>query len=342
MGRTGTLNPYAVLEPVFVGGVTVEKATLHNQDDIRRKDLRIGDTVVIQRAGDVIPQVVAPLTDLRTGLEREFHMPDHCPSCGTGVVQAPGEVAVRCPNPDCPARLVEALKHFVSRAAMDIDGVGDRLVEDLFRLGLVRDPADLYRLRSDDLIELRGFKERKAVKVVSSIEASKGRPFDSVLFALGVPMVGDQTAQLLVRHFPSVEALRAASVEELAMVEGVGPIIAESVAAYFADPRSLDLVRRLAEAGVRLEAETQSGETGEASSPLAGKTFVLTGTLPGAHARGGHRTHREGRRTRDRLGEPRDRLRAGGRFPRIQTGQGGEAGHRPARQGATAGRLLGG
>ena len=281
VGRTGVLNPYAVLEPVFVGGVTVEKATLHNRDDIRRKDLRIGDTVVIQRAGDVIPQVVAPLTDLRTGLEREFRMPDRCPSCGAGVVQVPGEVAVRCPNPDCPARLVEALKHFASRAAMDIDGVGDRLVEDLFRLGLVRDPADLYRLRLDDLIGLRGFKERKAGKVVSSIEASKGRPFDSVLFALGIPMVGDQTARLLVRHFPSVDALRVASVEELAMVDGVGPIIAESVAAYFADPRSLDLVRRLAETGVRLEAEIHSGETDGVSSSLAGSTFVLTGTLPG-------------------------------------------------------------
>ena len=281
VGRTGMLNPYAVLEPVSVGGVTVEKATLHNQDDIHRKDLRIGDMVIIQRAGDVIPQVVAPLTDLRTGQEREFRLPEHCPSCGTAVVQAPGEVAVRCPNPDCPAKLVESIKHFVSPAAMDIDGVGDRLVEDLFGLGLVHDPADLYRLRFEDLIQLRGFQERKANNVVSSIEASKVRPFDAVLFALGVPMVGDQTAQMLVRRFPSMDALRAASAEELSMVEGVGPIIAESVAAYFADPRSLDLVRRLADAGVRLEAEAPGRETRDVSSLLVGKTFVLTGTLSG-------------------------------------------------------------
>jgi DNA ligase (NAD+) len=281
VGRTGMLNPYAVLEPVFVGGVTVEKATLHNQDDIHRKDLRIGDTVVIQRAGDVIPQVVAPLTDLRTGREQVFRMPDHCPSCGTGLVQAPGEVAVRCPNPDCPAQLVEALKHFVSRAAMDIDGVGDKLVEELFRLGLVRDPADLYRLRFDDLMQLKGFQQRKADKVVASVDASKGRPFDAVLFALGVPMVGEQTAQVLARHFPSMQALQAASAEELSTVEGVGPVIAENVVAYFADPRGVDLVRRLAEAGVRLEAEAQGRETRQGTASLAGKTFVLTGTLPG-------------------------------------------------------------
>jgi DNA ligase (NAD+) len=311
VGRTGTLNPYAVLEPVSVGGVTVSKATLHNQDDIHRKDLRVGDMVVIQRAGDVIPQVVAPLTDLRTGAEQVFRMPDRCPSCGTPVVRASGEVAVRCPNPDCPAKLVESLKHFVSRGAMDIDGVGDKLVERLADPGpegepLVRDPADLYRLTVEDLAALEGFdakEKKKATKVISSIDASKARPFAAVLFALGVPMVGDQTAQVLVRHFPSMDALASADSDSLSEVDGVGPVIAESIAAYFADPRSRDLIRRLAEAGVHMEADrpprdradTMPGGGGEraaggdagleagATGPrlLDGRTFVLTGTLPG-------------------------------------------------------------
>ena len=258
--------------------MTVGMATLHNEDDIRRKDLRVGDIVIVQRAGDVIPQVVAPLTDLRTGREQVFSMPADCPSCGTAVVRIPGEVAVRCPNPDCPAKLVESLKHFVSRGAMDIDGVGERLVERLFDLGLVRDPADLYRLTFDDLIALEGFKDRLAGKVLVSIETSKRRPFARVLFALGIPHIGHETAQLLARRFPSVKALAAAAVEEIAQVEGIGPILAQSVAAFFAEPRNRELVGRLAEAGVRLAEEAPSVP---AAGPLSGATFVLTGTLPG-------------------------------------------------------------
>lgn len=292
VGRTGTLNPFAVLEPVLVGGVTVGLATLHNEDDIRRKDLREGDVVIVQRAGDVIPQVVAPLTDLRTGSENEFRMPAECPSCGTPVVRALGEVAVRCPNPECPAKLVESLKHFVARPAMDIDGVGEKLVQRLFELGLVRDPADLYRLRYEDLMPLEGFQDRAAGNVLAAIEASKRRPFERVVFALGIPHVGGQVAGWLVGHFPSMAALRAAAAEDMGQVEGIGPIIAETVAAWFAEPRNLDLVDRLAAAGVRMEADGTAAVAWRAGpdaggagvgrrdpGPLSGKTFVLTGTL---------------------------------------------------------------
>lgn len=278
VGRTGMLNPYAVLEPVVVGGVTVAQATLHNEDDIRRKDLRVGDTVIVQRAGDVIPQVVSPLTDLRDGTEREFVMPSLCPSCSTPVVRTEGAVAVRCPNPDCPAKAVEALKHFVSRGAMDIEGVGDKIGRRFFELGLVRDPADLYRLRMEDLLPLEGFQEKSARNVLEAIEASKERSLSRVLFALGMPHVGGQTAELLADRFHSITALRQASLEEIASVEGVGPIIAESVHAFFRDPRAIDLVERLAAAGVRTEEE---GKTpGRSTGPLSGRTFVLTGTLP--------------------------------------------------------------
>jgi len=292
VGRTGTLNPFAVLEPVLVGGVTVGLATLHNEDDIRRKDLREGDMVIVQRAGDVIPQVVAPLTDLRTGAEQEFRMPAECPSCGTPVVRSPGEVAVRCPNSKCPAKLVESLKHFVSRPAMDIDGVGEKLVQRLFELGLVRDPAELYGLRYEDLMPLEGFQDRAARNVLAAIEASTRRPFERVVFALGIPHVGGQVAGWLVECFPSMEVLRAATAEEMGQVEGIGPIIAETVAAWFADPRNLDLVDRLAVAGVRMEAGGAAAGDGSAApdaggagvarrhpGPLSGKTFVLTGTL---------------------------------------------------------------
>jgi len=292
VGRTGTLNPFAVLEPVLVGGVTVGLATLHNEDDIRRKDLREGDMVIVQRAGDVIPQVVAPLTDLRTGAEQEFRMPAECPSCGTPVVRSPGEVAVRCPNSKCPAKLVESFKHFVSRPAMDIDGVGEKLVQRLFELGLVRDPAELYGLRYEDLMPLEGFQDRAARNVLAAIEASTRRPFERVVFALGIPHVGGQVAGWLVECFPSMEVLRAATAEEMGQVEGIGPIIAETVAAWFADPRNLDLVDRLAVAGVRMEAGGAAAGGGSAApdaggagvarrhpGPLSGKTFVLTGTL---------------------------------------------------------------
>jgi len=285
VGRTGVLNPWAKLEPVEVGGVTVEKATLHNEDDIRRKDLREGDTVVLQRAGDVIPQVVAPLTDLRTGAERPYRMPTECPSCGTPVVRIPGEVAVRCPNPDCPARLAEAVKHFVSRGAMDIDGVGDKLVERLLALGLIRDAADLYRLEAARLADLERLGEKSAANITAAIQRSKSRPFSRVLFALGIPHVGWENADLLARRFGTMASLREASPEDISETPGIGPVIAESVVEYLHDPRSLDFVRRLEEAGVSMASPAPARAEAETSAalpagPLAGKSLVLTGTLP--------------------------------------------------------------
>ncbi len=278
VGRTGMLNPYAVLAPVEVGGVTVSQATLHNEDDIRRKDLRVGDMVIVQRAGDVIPQVVSPLTDLRTGTELQFAMPEACPSCATPVVRVPGEVAVRCPNPDCPAKAVEVLKHFVSRGAMDIEGVGDKIVQRLFDLGLVRDPADLYALSESDLMPLDGFQERAVTNVLAAIAGSRTRPFSRVVFALGIPHVGGQNAELLVARFRTMEALQAAEVDDIAGVEGLGPVIAESVHSFLHEPKAAHLVRRLAAAGVRMEAETGSAPVGDGI--LVGTSFVLTGTLP--------------------------------------------------------------
>jgi DNA ligase (NAD+) len=277
VGRTGILNPFAVLEPVEVGGVRVGLATLHNEEDIHRKDLREGDMVVVQRAGDVIPQVVAPLTDLRIGTEQVYRLPENCPSCGTSVVRVEGEVAVRCPNPNCPSKAVEFLKHFVGRGAMDIEGVGERLVTRLFHLGMVRDPADLYSLRYEDLLLLEGFQDRSARKVLSSIEGSKERPFDRVVFALGIPHVGSQNAELLAEHFPSMERLLEVEAGEVAAVPGIGPIIARAVSNWLAEPRNRELVRRLRDAGVRMEAEAGAAER---KGPLLGKTFVLTGTLP--------------------------------------------------------------
>jgi DNA ligase (NAD+) len=286
VGRTGVLNPWAELEPVEVGGVTVEKATLHNEDDIRRKDLREGDMVILQRAGDVIPQVVAPLTDLRTGVEQPFRMPEHCPSCGTAVKRVPGEVAVRCPNPDCPAKRTEAVKHFVSKGAMDIDGVGDKLVERLLDLGLIADAADLYRLEAGQLAGLERLGDKSAANIVGAITASKQRPLARVLFALGIPHVGGENAELLVRRFGSLAALQEATVEEISDTPGIGPVIAQAVWEFLCDPRNLDMIARLREAGVTMEAPagaSAGGGTGAgaaAAGPLAGKTLVVTGTLP--------------------------------------------------------------
>ncbi|OFW62321.1 MAG: DNA ligase (NAD(+)) LigA, partial [Actinobacteria bacterium RBG_13_63_9] len=282
VGRTGVLNPWAELEPVEVGGVTVERATLHNEEDIKRKDLREGDMVILQRAGDVIPQVVAPLTDLRTGAERPFSMPTKCPACGTAVVRSPGEVAVRCPNPDCPGRLAEAVKHFVSKGAMDIEGVGDKLVERLLALGFIRDVADLYQLRAEQLAGLERLGEKSTTNIIGAIEASKKRPLERVLFALGILHVGGENAELLVRRFGTMAALREASTEEIGGTPGIGPVIAESVWEYFRDPRNRNVLARLEQAGITMTAPVQGtgGGTRSASGPLSGKNLVLTGTLP--------------------------------------------------------------
>jgi DNA ligase (NAD+) len=285
VGRTGVLNPWAELEPVEVGGVTVRKATLHNEEDILRKDLREGDMVIVQRAGDVIPQVVAPLTDRRTGEEMPFRMPRECPVCGTPVARVPGEVAVRCPNPDCPGKKAESLKHFVSKGAMDIEGVGDQLVDRLLELGLVHDPADLYVLEASQLAALERLGDKSAANIVAAIEASKGRSPARLLYAIGIPHVGSENAALLIRRFGSIRALQQATVDQMAEAPGIGPVIAHSVWTHLHDPRTVDLLARLEAAGLpvsTVEAPASTGEVdGTGAGLLAGKTFVLTGTLPG-------------------------------------------------------------
>lgn len=289
VGRTGALNPFAIMEPVQVGGVTISQATLHNEDDIHRKDIREGDWVVVQRAGDVIPQVVGPVTQKRTGKEKEFHMPEHCPSCGTATVRPAGEVVVRCPNKSCPSQIVESIKHFVSKGAMDIDGVGERLVESLFELGLIKNMADLYSLKEEDLLGLevsasvdeKGKKiphrlqAKSVANIFKSLEGSKSRPFHRVLFALGIPHVGSINARLLTSHFRKIDALRGASGEEISGIGGIGPIIAEAVREYFEEPHNQETVERLKASGLNFSMEAKE----EVSLPLSGKTFVLTGTL---------------------------------------------------------------
>ncbi len=277
VGRTGALNPYAVLEPVAVGGVIVRMATLHNEDVIRLKDVRIGDHVIVQRAGDVIPQVVGPVLARRDGTEREFRMPDHCPACGGEVVRAEGEAVHRCVNPYCPSRGLEGLRHFVSRGAMDIDGVGEKLMARFWDLGLVRRAPDLYALTVDQLAELDGFQQRSAENVIASIARSRERAFGRVLFALGIPHVGGVTAEAIAQHFRSLAALRAAGPDEIAEVEGVGPIVAESLAAWLAFPANAEVLDDLAAAGLSLELTGDAPPPGE--GPLAGLTFVITGTL---------------------------------------------------------------
>ena len=275
VGRTGSLNPYAVLEPVNIGGATVKLATLHNEEDIKRKDVRIGDTVIVQRAGDVIPQVVGPVLSKRTGKEKRFRMPAKCPACGTKVVRPEGEVMRYCPNPACPAQTFRLLEHFVSRGAMDIDGVGEHLSQALLASGLVKDPADLYALKKEELLQLERMADKSAQNVIDAIDASRGRPLARVLFALGIRHVGSETAALLAERFGDIDALTAATPEELAEVPGIGPVVAEAVHGYFRDKTHRRLIERLRKHGVRMEAEAPRRVEG----PLSGKTFVITGTL---------------------------------------------------------------
>ncbi len=278
VGRTGAMNPYAVLEPVNVGGVTVSMATLHNEDDIRRKDIREGDRVIIQRAGDVIPQVVGPAPEQPGKRGRPWSMPDRCPVCDHPVVRAEGEARHYCSNRACPSRGYEGLRHFVSRSAMDVDGIGEKLVRRLMEVGLVAQPQDYYKLTVDDLLALDGFQQRSAEKAIAAIETSKRQPFGRVLFALGIPHVGSVTAQALADGFGSMEALRAATAEEIAEVEGVGPVIAEQVAGWFVDEEHSAIVDALTEAGLVMTGPRRSQAP---AGPLAGKTFVVTGTLDG-------------------------------------------------------------
>jgi DNA ligase (NAD+) len=276
VGRTGALNPWAELEPVHVGGVTVSNATLHNEEDINRKDIREGDLVIVQRAGDVIPQVVGPAGEHAKGTT-PFRMPSHCPLCGVEVVKPEGEVMHRCPNRACPSRGLETLIHWVS-AAMDIEGVGEQFVRRLWDEGLLRSMPDLYRLTTDQLAALDGYGEVSATRAVSSIEASKSQPFSRVLFGLNIPKIGWVLARNLARHFGSVDALVAASQEDLERTEGIGPDRAELVAEWFAEDENVALVRELESLGLTMTA-------GEAERPvegrLTGRQYVITGTLEG-------------------------------------------------------------
>jgi DNA ligase (NAD+) len=276
VGRTGSLNPYAVLEPVEIGGATVRLATLHNFEDVARKDLRHGDMVVVKRAGDVIPQVVSALTQERTGDERPFVAPDACPFCGTPVERPPDEVMVYCPNGSCPARIYWGIVHFVSRSAMDIRGLGERTVEQLLESGRVRDLADLYGLSEQDLLEMDGFGAVSAGNLIRSIEESKEQPLSRLLFALGIRHVGSHAAQLIARTYGSLDAVLSASEEEIASIHGIGHTTAAALTAYLAEPRNRELIDRLAAAGLNLTEPIQRAAT----QPFAGMTFVVTGTLP--------------------------------------------------------------
>ncbi len=275
VGRTGSLNPYAILEPVQVGGVIVKQATLHNEDDIRRKDIREGDTVIVQRAGDVIPQVVGPVLSRRTGAEVPFQMPQTCPACGAETYRPPGEAMSYCTNISCPAQMYRWITHWASRGAMDIEGLGEQWVAVLLDRGLIADPADLYYLKRDDLLRLERMGEKSADNLLRNIEASKKRGLGRLLFALGIRHVGSEIAELLASHFGSLDALAAASFEEIQSVEGIGPKIAESVHNYFRDPQKVRVIEKLRRAGVQMEQEARR----PAEGPLAGMTFVFTGTL---------------------------------------------------------------
>ena len=277
VGRTGSLNPQAILEPVVVSGATVQHASLHNEEDINRKDIRVGDLVVIERAGDVIPQVIGPVTV--PGEERgpEFRMPERCPDCDAAIVKVEGDAMHRCPNRACPAQFFESLKHFVSRSAMDIDGLGERWCQVLIDRGLVSDASHLYGLTREQLTELDRMGDKLATRILTNIEASKERPLARILFALGILHVGAEVAELLAGHYAGVDDIAAAGAEQLTEIEGIGPRIAESIVGYFADARNRDTIDGLRAAGVRLRQERAPVDA--AALPWKGQTFVITGAL---------------------------------------------------------------
>ena len=276
VGRTGTLNPNAVLAPVEIGGITIRNATLHNEAYIAGNDIRIGDTVIVVRAGDVIPRVVGPIRELRSGKEKIFHMPTKCPVCGADVDRPEGEAMARCTNASCPAQLVERLRHYASRGAMDIEGLGDVLSEQLVAGGVVKSFADLYALDATRLASLERLGEKSATNLVQAIAVSKARGLTRLLVGLGIRYVGEQTAAILARDFRTMEALSAADEEHLQRSEGIGPEVAASLRLFFAQKRNRDAIAALAAAGVEME---ERGAAPAPDSALKGKRFVLTGTL---------------------------------------------------------------
>ena len=276
VGRTGALNPYAVLEPVEIGGVTVSNATLHNAELIAAKDIREGDWVEVTRAGEVIPQILGPVKDRRTGAEKRYKMPERCPSCGSQVEHPQDEVMTYCPNISCPSRILESIVHFASRTAMDIRGLGYERVRALLDAKLIEDVADLYELTPLQLLTLEGFAEKSAQQLVDAIAESKQQPLSALLFALGIRHVGAQGAKLLARHFGTMKALESASAAEIGEVRGIGAAIAEAVAGFFTDARNKTLLKRLKDLGLTF----QETATATGPRPLTDQTYVVTGTLP--------------------------------------------------------------
>ena len=277
VGRTGTLTPVAIMEPVNVGGVRVSRATLHNQDEIDRKDIREGDTVVIQRAGDVIPEVVEVVKEKRPPDSQPYKIPDACPVCGSSAVRLEGQAAKRCVNVSCPARLKETIRHFASRTAMDIEGLGAKLVEQLVDKDVVKDPADLYTLDLSTLAALERMAEKSASNILAALERSREVSADRFLYSLGIPLVGDHVARVLLLAFGSIDSLASKTANELQQVQGIGPEVAQSVTAFFREPRNTDMIGRLLKAGVNpIPLQAPSAEAGH---PLAGKTLVFTGTI---------------------------------------------------------------
>lgn len=281
VGRTGALTPVAELEPVFIAGSTVRRATLHNYEDLERKDVRVGDTVFVEKGGDVIPKVVGVRLEDRPPDSRPFEIPTHCPICREEVIRLPGEVAWRCVNAACPAIVKESIHHFVSRNAMDVEGLGDRLIDQLLEAGFLTDYTSLYSLRPQDLAKLPGWGRKSAENLSHQLEKSKDRGLAAVLFALGIRFVGERGARLLARHFVTLDAVAAATEEELMGVPEVGPKVAASVRSFFSAPHNLERLARLRSAGVSLVEKTQVPEEAVTASkhPLAGKVFVLTGAL---------------------------------------------------------------
>jgi len=279
VGRTGAVTPTALIEPVALAGTTVSRATLHNQDNIRDKDIRIGDLVIVQKAGDIIPEIVRAVHEVRTGDERPWQMPADCPVCATALVQDEGEVALRCPNSECPAKRVEALIHFAGRGAMNIDGLGEMLCEALYRAGLVRDVADFYALTREQLLTLERMGEKSAGNLLSAIAASREQPLERLLFGLGIRLVGEKAAQTLAAHLGDMNAVMNATTEELQRIPEIGPKMAESVVQFGQSVAGRELVSRLAALGLRMTAQRRVEGAGSEVGMWAGKVFVVTGTL---------------------------------------------------------------
>ncbi|MDQ0208433.1 NAD-dependent DNA ligase LigA [Alkalicoccobacillus murimartini] len=282
IGRTGVVTPTAVLEPVAVAGTTVKRASLHNEDLIREKDVKLGDSVVVKKAGDIIPEVVNVLVDLRTGDEKDFHMPTHCPECNSELVRIEGEVALRCINPECPAQIREGLIHFVSRTAMNIDGLGEKVITQLFAHQLIGNVADLYTLNRDELLRLERMGEKSVDNLLQSIEASKTNSLERVLFGLGIRFIGSKAARTLAQQFQTIDLLKNVTKEDLIAVDEIGEKMADSIVSYFEKPEVHDLLEQLKQAGLNMVytgPQPVALAAGSSDSAVAGKTVVLTGKL---------------------------------------------------------------